>query len=130
MGRLEISDLMLMRTATISNQQAAEVLMMNPGRLAEYARRGELNWKVIISGNTVKHNRLNFIRYWNGEPTEKVGPLQEERTAEDMLAEVIELIRVQNTMLMEIGAFIRADHMKEPRQCGNTDGAGKGVSVE
>ena len=111
-GRLEISDLMLMKTATISNQQAAEVLMMNPGRLAEYARNGDLKWRTIISGNVVKHCREDFIRYWNGEP-----PLEKaeapERTAEDMLAEVIELIRVQNTMLMEIGAYIKAN-MKNP----------------
>lgn len=110
-GRLEISDLMLMKTATISNQQAAEVLMMNPGRLAEYARNGDLKWRTIISGNVVKHCREDFIRYWNGEPTQE--PPEPERTAEDMLAEVIELIRVQNTMLMEINAYIKAN-MKNP----------------
>ena len=114
-GKCELCDLVLMKTAVISNKLAAEVLNMDPGRLAQYAKEGQLHWNVIVSGDTVKHSREDFIRYWSGEPKEETEAPK--RTAEDLLEEVVELIRVQNTMIMEMLANI-----KESRQCGNTDG--------
>ena len=55
-----------MVSPTISNELAARVLKMNPSRLAEYARTGQLQWRTIISGNRVKHSRLGFIKFWEG----------------------------------------------------------------
>lgn len=54
---------------TISNDLAAKVLKMNPSRLAEYAKTGQLEWHTIISGNRVKHSRIGFIKFWDGDGT-------------------------------------------------------------
>ena len=56
----------------------------------------------------------------------KGGWLKEEpeKTDSDRLDEIIELIRVQNRMLMEIGVYVKT------RQSGNSDGLEKGVSLE
>lgn len=104
-GKLDLEDLKLMSSAIIPNAMAAEALRMDPGRLAEYARKGQLGWKVLApeDGSRVYHNREDFIRFWSGEPEKPP-----ERTAEDLLTEIIELIRVQNTMLMEIHAYVRS----------------------
>lgn len=106
-GKLDIEDLKLMSVPTIPNVMAAEVLRMDPGRLAQYARDGELNWEVMApkDSSRVYHNRESFIRFWTGEPAKEPDP--PEKTDSDRLDELIELIRVQNTMLMEINAFIR-----------------------
>lgn len=104
-GKLDLEDLKLMSSTIIPNAMAAEALRMDPGRLAEYARKGQLGWKVLApeDGSRVYHNREDFIRFWSGEPEKP-----QERTAEDLLTEIIELIRVQNTMLMEINAYIKS----------------------
>ena len=56
---------------TISNAMAAAAMAMEPSRLAEYARKGELQWKVIPSGNTWKHSKDGFVKFWSGEEVEK-----------------------------------------------------------
>ena len=94
--------------ATITNAQAANVLKMNPARLAQYAREGRLGWSTTISGNRVLHSREDFIRYWSGEP--KPEP---KRPTDDLLEELIQLIRVQNGMLMELLANVKAPPMLE-----------------
>ena len=68
--RHTLDDLRAMNTVTISNALAAEVLAMDPGRLAEYARKGMLNWPTVPSGNRVKHGREEFIRFWGGSKHE------------------------------------------------------------
>ena len=65
-SRKTLDDVRAMLGATISNSLAAEVLGMSPDRLAEYAKRGDLGWNTIVSGNTVKHSREGFIKYWEG----------------------------------------------------------------
>ena len=104
-GKLDLEDLKAMSSTIIPNAMAAEALRMDPGRLAEYARKGQLGWKVLApeDGSRVYHNREDFIRFWSGEPEKPP-----ERTAEDLLTEIIELIRVQNTMLMEINAYVKS----------------------
>ena len=99
--RLTMDDLKRMQTVRISNAAAAEVLRMDPGRLAEYARTGQLKWNAQEIEGRVYHSREDFIRYWTGEPEKP------KRTAEDLLEELIEVTRVQNTMLMEITAYIK-----------------------
>ena len=104
-GKLDLEDLKAMSSPTIPNTMAAEALRMDPGRLAEYARKGQLGWKVLApeDGSRVYHNREDFIRFWSSEPEKPP-----ERTAEDLLTEIIELIRVQNTMLIEINAYVKS----------------------
>lgn len=102
MDRLTLDTLRTWPGATITNAQAANVLKTDPGRLSQYARQGKLGWSVTISGNRVLHSREDFIRFWSGEP--KPEP---KRPTDDLLEELIELIRVQNRMLMEINAYMK-----------------------
>ena len=102
MVRLTLDMLKAWSSATITNAQAANVLEMDPGRLAEYARAGKLGWNTTVSGNRVLHSRQDFIRYWSGDPR-----AEPKRPTDDLLEELIELIRVQNRMLMEINAYIK-----------------------
>lgn len=90
----------------VTAAQIAPILHMNPGVIVKYAKDG--TWiqdnmgKFIISGDRVKFFRRDFLQ--------KCGFIQKDepkRTAEDLLEEVIELIRVQNTMLIEMGAYIK-----------------------
>lgn len=101
-GRLDLEDLKRMKTTMISNTMAAEVLRMDQGKLADYARDGQLPWKVLApkqKGSHVYHNREDFIRHWTGEE-----PEAPQRTTDDLLMELIEVVRVQNTMIMELVA--------------------------
>ena len=66
-GRRTLDDLRAMTDLKISNHLAAEVIGMDPQRLAEYARAHEIGWECVVSGNRVLHNREDFIRYWSGE---------------------------------------------------------------
>ena len=66
-ARFSLDDLKLMKADVIPNVWAAEVLRMDPNRLAEYARTGKLKWNTIISGNRVKHVRRSLIRFLEGE---------------------------------------------------------------
>lgn len=70
--RHTLDDIRAMNTATISNTLAAEVLGMNPARLAQYAKDGVLKWEWMPSGNRVKHARESFIRFWGGSRYEAV----------------------------------------------------------
>ena len=63
---MTLDDLKRMNAAVIPNSWAAEVLRMDPGRLAEYARTGQLKWNTIPSGNRVKHVRLDLIAFLEG----------------------------------------------------------------
>ena len=89
----------------VTAAQIAPILHMNPGVIVKYAKDG--TWiqdnmgKFIISGDRVKFFRRDFLQKCGFIPKD-----EPKRTAEDLLAEVIELIRVQNRMLMEIHAHI------------------------
>ena len=90
-GKLDLGDLKAMSCPTISNTMAAEVLRMDPGKLAFYARTGQLGWKVLApeNGSRVIHNREDFIRYWTGEQKEPDPP---EITDSDRLDSIIQLL--------------------------------------
>lgn len=113
-GKLDLEELKMMSSAMISNTMAAEVLRMDPGRLAEYARTGQLGWKVLApeDGSRVYHNRKDFIRYWTGEPNNE----QQERTvvqAIDDLREELHEIRLILMAQLSIGPLIRLDELKQ-----------------
>lgn len=90
----------------VTAAQIAPILHMNPGVIVKYAKDG--TWiqdnmgKFIISGDRVKFFRRDFLQKCGFIPKD-----EPKRTAEDLLQEVIELIRVQNTMLIEMGAYIK-----------------------
>lgn len=90
----------------VTAAQIAPILHMNPGVIVKYAKDG--TWiqdnmgKFIISGDRVKFFRRDFLQKCGFIPKD-----EPKRTVEDLLEEVIELIRVQNTMLIEMGAYIK-----------------------
>lgn len=65
--RMTLEDLKQLNTSIITNKLAAEVMGIDPGRLAEYARQGRLQWNTQIIGSRVYHSREDFIRHWTGE---------------------------------------------------------------
>ena len=112
-GKLDLEDLKMMSSAMISNTMAAEVLRMDPGRLAEYARTGQLGWKVLApeDGSRVYHNRKDFIRFWTGEPNNE----QPERTvvqAIDDLREELHEIRLILRAQLSIGPALLLGELK------------------
>lgn len=81
--RLTLEDLKRMNTVQISNATAAKVLKIDAGRLADYARKGELQWATQDIDGRVYHSREDFIRYWTGEQK------RPEQTTEDLLKDVL-----------------------------------------
>jgi hypothetical protein len=90
----------------VTAAQIAPILHMNPGVIVKYAKDG--TWiqdnmgKFIISGDRVKFFRRDFLQKCGFIPKDEPN-----RTVEDLLQELIEVVRVQNTMLIEMGAYIK-----------------------
>ena len=90
----------------VTAAQIAPILHMNPGVIVKYAKDG--TWiqdnmgKFIISGDRVKFFRRDFLQKCGFIPKD-----EPKRTVEDLLQELIEVVRVQNTMLIEMGAYIK-----------------------
>lgn len=95
---------------TVPASMLAPILNMSPGRIVKYAKNGtwdqDLRGGFIISGEGpqahVKFFKRDFL-IKNG----LMDPEPETKTDSDRLDELIELLRVQNTMLIEIGAYIK-----------------------
>ena len=113
-GKLDLEDMKMMSSAMISNTMAAEVLRMDPGRLAEYARTGKLGWKVLApeDGSRVYHNRKDFIRFWTGEPNNDP-PERTVAQALDDLREELHEIRMILMAQLSIGPLTRLDELKQ-----------------
>jgi hypothetical protein len=92
-----------MDTVTVIPALVAQALGMNPDVLRKHAKDGEYKISAFeVTGNTVRFFRKDFLQ--------KIGemdPDPEARTDSDRLDEIIELIRVQNTMLMEMLAYVK-----------------------
>jgi hypothetical protein len=123
-GKLDLEDLKAMTSVTISNTMAAEVLRMDPGRLSDYAKAGQLKWAVLVpdenapKGARVYHNREAFIRYWSGESNE---PDQTARTviqAIDDLREELHELRLIMLASLSIGPLDRLDELKQKEAAG------------
>lgn len=103
-----INILMMMESVTVNADLIAQALGMNPGVLRKHVRDGEYH----ISKYEICNDRIRFFRK---DFLQKIGemPLDlPERTEADLLEEIIELIRVQNTMLMEISAYVKKDRRR------------------
>ena len=110
-GRMTLEDLKGMNSPTITNKLAAEVLRMDPGRLAEYARRGRLEWNTTIVGSRVYHSREDFIRHWSGEPKQDVdlnGLVDSFTQAITALGECVECLNESMKAINEIVASVAA----------------------
>lgn len=96
--------LMACEDELVSASAIASVVKMHPAVIIKYAKEGKWPREIcnfVISGTRVKFFRRDFLM--------KGGWLKEEpeKTDSDRLDEIIELIRVQNRMLMEIGAYVK-----------------------
>ena len=120
-GKLDLEDLKMMSSAKISNTMAAEVLRMDPGRLAEYARTGQLGWEVLApeDGSRVYHNREDFIRFWTGEPNNE----QQERTVVQAIDDLREELHDIGLILLSQLSIGPAERLLELKEKEKTAGA-------
>ena len=112
-----VRHLMAMTDETVSAKYIAPILRMAESVIIKYAKDGtwdqEHLGKYVISGNRVKFFRKDFLQKCGF-----IEPDPEEKTAEQILME----------MLAEVRAM--REEMKRIRQCCNTDGTRKDWSYE
>lgn len=98
-----------MDTMTVGPELIAKALKMSPSVLREHVRRGEYKISAVdVCGGRIRFFRKDFLQ--------KIGELPDdepEKTDSDRLDEIIELIRVQNTMLMEMLAYVKLGRKEE-----------------
>lgn len=103
--REAINIMMMMESVTVNADLVGQALGMNPGVLRKHVRDGEYTLsKYEINGDRIRFFRKDFLQ--------SIGELEKdppEKTDSDRLDEIIELIRVQNTMLIQILAFMKED---------------------
>lgn len=101
-----VRNLLAMNAEVVSAKYIAPVLKMSEAVLVHRVKTGQWDQdtmgRVVISGNRVKFFRLDFLQKGGF-----ISPPSPEKTDSDRLDEIIELIRVQNTMLIEISAYIK-----------------------
>ncbi len=118
----DVQRLLMSTEETIPASWIAPIVKMDPRVIIKYAREGKWNLGAyVVSGTHVKFFRRDFLQ--------KCGYLLEEsppRTTDDLLEELIELIRVQNALLTETLARITK---KDPLAAATADGSEKGVSA-
>ena len=95
---MTMEDIKAMTEDWITPATAASAMKMDPGRLIEYARTGQLPFATQISGNRVKIGRKSFLKAY--------GYLEEEKQKKDSL-ELIEtelhtVTLLLTTILMKI----------------------------
>ena len=103
--REAINIMMMMESVTVNADLVAQALGMNPGVLRKHVRDGNYRIsKYEINGDRIRFFRKDFL-----QSIGELAPDPPKKTDSDRLDEIIELIRVQNTMLMEIVAYMKAD---------------------
>ena len=106
-----------MDTMTVGPELIAKALKMSPSVLREHVRRGEYKISAVeVCGSRIRFFRKDFLQ--------KIGEIPEdppEKTDSDRLDELIELLRVQNTMLMEISAYIKGKEDVHDSLVGRSD---------
>ena len=69
--RMTMDDIKAMTEDWITPATAASAMKMDPGRLIEYARTGQLPFATQISGNRVKIGRKSFLKAYGYQEEEK-----------------------------------------------------------
>jgi hypothetical protein len=82
---MTIEELKNLKEEFLTASQAASVLRMDTGRLIGYAKKGELPFPVVISGNRVKIPRLAFMKQY--------GLIEEEREDAGKLDEILKVLQ-------------------------------------
>ena len=81
----------------------AQALKMNPGVLRKHVKDGEYKLSAVeVCGSRIRFFRKDFLQKIGEMPPDPPG-----KTDSDRLDEIIELIRVQNTMIMELLAYTK-----------------------
>ena len=109
--RAAIEQLKQSEAVVVGPELIAQALGMNPSVLRQHVKDGDYKISAVeVCGSRIRFFRKDFLQ--------KIGeaPLDPEvKTDSDRLDELVELIRVQNTMLMELLA-----HIKNTASCGNS----------
>lgn len=112
-----VRNLMAMSDETVSAKYIAPILRMAESVIIKYAKDGtwdqEHLGKYVISGNRVKFFRKDFLQKCGF-----IEPDPEEKTAEQILMEMLEEVKAMRAEMQRI------------RQCCNTDGTRKDWSYE
>ena len=107
--RLAVDRMKEMTDVTVSPDLIAQALGMSPGVLRKHVHDGEYKISAVdVCGGRIRFFRKDFLQ--------KIGELPEdepEKTDSDRMDEIIELIRVQNTMLMEMLAYVKLGRKEE-----------------
>lgn len=82
---MTMNDVAEMTCDFITPAVAASVLKMDTGRLIGYARKGELPFPAVVSGNRVKIPRLAFLKAY--------GLIEEDRQEAAQMDQVLELMK-------------------------------------
>ena len=92
-----------MDSVTVTPGLIAQALGMNPEVLRKHVRDGDYKISAVdVNGSVIRFFRKSFL-----QAIGEMDPEPEARTDSDRLEEIIELIRVQNTMIMEMLAYIK-----------------------
>ena len=101
-----VRHLMAMTDETVSAKYISPIVKMSESVIIKYAKDGTWNLcRYVVSGNRVKFFRRDFLQQCGF-----VDPEPEEKTAEQLLMEMLEEVRAMRTEMQKI------------RQCCNTDG--------
>ena len=101
--RLAVEQMKAMDSVTVSPELIAQALGMNPGVLRKHVHDGDYKISTYeVNGNRIRFFRKDFLQSIGEIPQDEPA-----KTDSDRLDEIIELLRVQNTMLMEINAYIK-----------------------
>ena len=115
--RSAVEQMKRMTSVTVVPSLVAQALGMNPGVLRKHVHDGDYKISAYeVCGNTIRFFRKDFLQ--------KIGEIPEdppEKTDSDRLDELIELLRVQNTMLMEISAYIKGKEGVHDSLVGRSD---------
>ena len=96
--RMTMEDIKAMTEDWITPATAASAMKMDPGRLIEYARTGQLPFATQISGNRVKIGRKSFLKAYGYLEEEK----QKKGSLELIETELHTVTLLLTTILMKI----------------------------
>jgi hypothetical protein len=108
--REAINILMMMESVTVNADMIAQALGMNPGVLRQRVKEG--TYKISDYDYDPKSGRIRFFRKDFLQKIGEMAPDPEERTDSDRMDELIELLRVQNTMMIELLAYTKKAAME------------------
>lgn len=93
---MTLEDIRAMTDDWITPVTAGKVMKMNPGRIIEYARTGQLPFACRISGNRVLISRKSFLETYYPEPKKKPD------TPDPIAAELHTIALLLTAILMEV----------------------------